>query len=90
MTDSTSNIRRRIKIHSIMRNRVDKTVQCEACGYARIECLTLHHILDEDGNRIKPGKRYERYLLLCPTCHMEVHKGFLDDRRLIDWVTREV
>lgn len=62
---------------------------CEACGYnVYPQILTLHHIYAQrNGHQAKqaPGKtRRERYLCVCPNCHVLIECGIIDDRKLLD------
>ena len=44
--------------------------KCFFCNYNIVEVLQVHHI---DHNR--SNNKLDNLVLLCPTCHVEVHKG---------------
>lgn len=49
---------------------------CKVCGYDNASVVQVHH-RDKD----RENNELENLVVLCPTCHVEVHKGF---RRLED------
>ena len=52
--------------------------KCECCGYAVVDALVVHHIIERS-----EGGSNDRWnlLLICPNCHMEIHKN-LEGRAL--------
>jgi hypothetical protein len=53
--------------------------QCEFCGYKEYPiCLTAHHLFPKDFFKPQPDfDREDRYIVLCPNCHVLLHKGIL-------------
>lgn len=45
---------------------------CDICGYSTLEVLHVHH---KDENRL--NNDLSNLIILCPTHHVEVHKGLL-------------
>ncbi len=58
--------------------------KCECCGYKRFpQILTFHHMYPKrNGPQPTHLTRLERYLLLCPNCHILVELGIVDDKKL--------
>lgn len=48
---------------------MSKFTHCQRCGLREPEILNVHHV---DGNR--KNNRAENLLVLCPNCHMKIHK----------------
>jgi hypothetical protein len=60
--------------------------KCVFCGYKEyILCLTAHHVFPKGYFRPQPQfDRKDRYLVLCPTCHVLLHIGiFVKDGKQI-------
>ena len=51
--------------------------KCKFCGYNEHPiCLTLHHVFPRHYFRPQPKfAREDRYFILCPICHILLHKG---------------
>lgn len=51
--------------------------KCEFCGYNEYAiCLTAHHIFQKSFFKQQPEfDRCYRYAILCPNCHVLLHKG---------------
>lgn len=52
-------------------------IGCESCGYNEYTiCLTAHHVFQKSFFKQQPDfDRCYRYLILCPTCHVLLHRG---------------
>lgn len=63
------NLTFRERIIKLMKKRGDK-IECAACGYSNERVLVTHHIvpISEGGTN-----RLDNIVLLCPTCHTEIH-----------------
>lgn len=62
--------------------------KCQICGYNRLpQILHVHHI-----DRNTSNNNIENLLVVCPTCHAEVHfggyKGPLSSEELVDRVMK--
>jgi len=59
----------RERIIGLIKKRGDK-IECAACGYSNEKILVTHHIvpISEGGTN-----RLDNIVLLCPTCHTEIH-----------------
>jgi len=70
----------------VQKRKIDLVVslggKCQSCGYKKVlKILELHHInpADKEGEHEMRRKGFvfkpEKYKLLCPTCHREIHQG---------------
>ncbi len=51
--------------------------KCSFCGYEEHPiCLTAHHVFPRNHFNPQPNfDREDRYIILCPTCHILLHRG---------------
>lgn len=61
---------------------------CEACGYNKHkEILTLHHIYPKrnghQSSQAQEKSRRERYLCVCPNCHVLIERGIIKGKKLL-------
>lgn len=51
--------------------------RCVFCGYDEYKiCLTAHHVFPKYYFKPQPNfDRFDRYIILCPTCHALLHRG---------------
>lgn len=61
---------------------LNKIKECEFCGYnEHIICLTLHHLFPKYYFKPQPDfDREDRYVILCPTCHILLHRDILSKK----------
>jgi len=66
-------MRRKVKSKIKAELQKECNSECPFCGDQNVGCFEIHHIDHNSSNSLDP----DNLLLLCPTCHTKVEKGYI-------------